>query len=123
MHYLKRSSHLADIIIVDDDSTDGTASYFIKKGFHVMTKGSARGLTHSWNIAYRYAVSMEYKYVIFCNNDALVSTGAIGTDDGYINIAHDSETKRLIVTKLQPSRRKDRPWGKIAAHGKAFIVS
>lgn len=67
----------ADLIIVDDHSIDGTVEYLSRRGFHVISKDSPRGLTHSWNLGYNFARSFGYKYVIFANNDVLVPRGAI----------------------------------------------
>ena len=66
-----------DILVVDDYSIDGTADYLIKQGYAVITKDKARGLTHSWNIGYRVAKELGYRYVMFANNDVLVPPGTI----------------------------------------------
>lgn len=73
----------ADILVVDDASIDGTAPYLIKKGFAVITKPTPRGLTDSWNIGYRIAQLLKYKYIIFANNDVLVPIGAMHEVNSY----------------------------------------
>jgi hypothetical protein len=78
LQYLHNTAKIADIVIVDDHSTDGTVEYLQKKGFAVIAKPQkATGLTDSWNIGYRLAVSLGYKHVIFTNNDVLLTTGAV----------------------------------------------
>lgn len=46
---------------------------FASLGYAVLTKGHARGLTDSWNRGYELACKMGYKYIIYTNNDVLVS--------------------------------------------------
>ena len=77
LEYLKATHAAADFLIVDDHSIDGTVDYLIKKGYAVITKAKARGLTDSWNKGYELAVAMGYKYLIFTNNDVLVSLSGI----------------------------------------------
>lgn len=77
LQFLRNTDKLADIIIVDDHSTDGTVEYLQKKGFAVVSKPKATGLTDSWNIGYRLAVALGYKHVIFTNNDVLLTAGAV----------------------------------------------
>jgi glycosyltransferase involved in cell wall biosynthesis len=77
LDYLGHSLDVADLVIVDDHSVDGTVEYLIKKGYFVLTKDTPSGLTDSWNKGYYLAVAMEYKYVIFANNDILVPKGAV----------------------------------------------
>lgn len=77
LQYLRNTDKIADIIVVDDHSTDGTVEYLRKKGFAVITKPVPTGLTDSWNIGYRLAVGLGYKHVIFTNNDVLLTAGAV----------------------------------------------
>lgn len=68
---------LFDILVIDDHSIDGTVHILTKKGFSVISKPTARGLTDSWNIGYYIATLLKYKYIIFSNNDVLVPHGTI----------------------------------------------
>jgi hypothetical protein len=77
LDYLGHSLDVADLVIVDDHSVDGTVEYLIKKGYFVLTKDTPAGLTDSWNKGYYLAVAMGYKYVVFANNDILVPKGAV----------------------------------------------
>jgi hypothetical protein len=77
LDYLKDSFSEADLIIVDDYSVDGTPEYLIKKGYTVITKDHAKGLTDSWNKGYEFANVMKYKYVIFTNNDVLLTSTTV----------------------------------------------
>eukprot|EP01033_Poteriospumella_lacustris_P011777 gene11777-8387_t len=77
LQYLRNTDKVADIIVVDDHSTDGTVEYLRKKGFAVVSKPVATGLTDSWNIGYRLAVALGYTHVLFTNNDVLLTAGAV----------------------------------------------
>eukprot|EP00981_Chlorochromonas_danica_P008081 scaffold1962_cov180-Ochromonas_danica.AAC.16 len=74
LQYMRFPSHLADLIIVDDHSVDGTVEYLQKKGFAVITKPKAMGLTDSWNIGYRFAVTMGYSFVLYVNSGVLLTS-------------------------------------------------
>ncbi|RYG66957.1 glycosyltransferase, partial [archaeon] len=63
---------LADLVVVDDHSTDGTVAYLQGAGYAVVSKPRAEGLTDSWNIGYRLAASLGYPYLLLMNNDVLV---------------------------------------------------
>lgn len=67
-----------DLCIIDDCSTDGTPELFKKMGLRVISKDKSKGLTHSWNIAYRLFKDEKYDALILANNDILVPKGAIG---------------------------------------------
>ncbi len=77
LEYLRETHPEADLLVVDDHSVDGTVDYLIKKGYSVMAKGVAKGLTDSWNKGYEIAVALGYKYLIFTNNDVLVSAAGV----------------------------------------------
>ena len=66
-----------DLLIIDDYSQDSTISYLIKKGYAIITKTSAKGLTNSWNIGYHIANSLGYKYLMITNNDILIPKDAL----------------------------------------------
>lgn len=77
LKHLKFSLRASDLMIVDDHSIDGTVEYLVKKGYFVVGKSRALGLTNSWNSGYELAVRLKYKYVFFINNDVLVPAKAI----------------------------------------------
>lgn len=77
LDHLKHSFDIADIIIVDDHSVDGTVEFLRKKGYFVISKSKASGLTDSWNVAYRVALQMGYSYLIYANNDVIVPADAL----------------------------------------------
>lgn len=68
---------LADIVIMDDASTDGSSVYLKNHGYFVLTSNKPRGLTYHWNKAYQLSIDLGYKHIIFMNNDVLVPQGAI----------------------------------------------
>lgn len=43
----------------------------------MLTNHKAMGLTHSWNIGYEFAIRMGYQYLIFMNNDVLVTAKGV----------------------------------------------
>jgi hypothetical protein len=83
-----RVPDVADLLVVDDHSTDGTVEYLQKRGFAVITKPKPTGLTDSWNIGYRFAVMMGYPHLILMNNDVLLTTGAVRTMHLALGLGH-----------------------------------
>lgn len=78
LSYLTKAlDNLADIVIMDDASSDQTAIVLRQKGYFVMQSEKPQGLTFHWNKAYSFAILLGYKYVIFMNNDVLVPQGAL----------------------------------------------
>eukprot|EP01033_Poteriospumella_lacustris_P005885 gene5885-4227_t len=69
LQYLRNTGKVADVVVIDDHSTDGTVEYVKKKGFAIISKRRPTGLTDSWNIGYRLAIALGYKQVLFTNND------------------------------------------------------
>jgi len=67
----------AKIICVDDLSTDHTSEICQKHGVEFITRKEPRGLTYSWNYAYRYFMEHNYSHLIITNNDVLFPKGAI----------------------------------------------
>lgn len=77
LEYLRNSFTDADLVIIDDHSIDGTPVYLLKRGFHVITKSTATGLTASWNLGYHLGMLLGYQYIAFCNNDILIPSGSL----------------------------------------------
>lgn len=69
---LKLISEPHDILVVDDLSTDDTIELCNEYKIKYITKKKGKGLTDSWNIAYRYFKDNNYDYLIIANNDILV---------------------------------------------------
>lgn len=64
-----------DVIFIDDVSTDGTVKY-LKESKHLFKKREIpKGLTESWNSAYRIFKNKHYDNLIIANNDILLSQG------------------------------------------------
>eukprot|EP01039_Chlorochromonas_danica_P004082 gene4082-4464_t len=93
LQYMRLPSSIVDLLIVDDHSTDGTVEYLRKKGFAVISKPRATGLTDSWNIGYRFAVMMGYPSILFTNNDVLLTAGSLG-------LIHSSMVHHTMVVPL-----------------------
>jgi len=66
-----------DILVVDDHSTDGTQEYLFQTHTDAICKGERRGLTDSWNQAYKHWKGTDHSHLILCNNDVLIPKGAI----------------------------------------------
>lgn len=67
-----------DIIVIDDNSTDGTKEYLNQIKIEHYRKSERMGLTDSWNQAYKYwKKTKEYSHLILMNNDVLVPKGCI----------------------------------------------
>lgn len=62
------------IIVVDNDSRDGSYEYLKEhaKGCHVMQSGENRGYAAGNNIGIRYALEQEADYICILNNDVEV---------------------------------------------------
>ena len=61
-----------ETVIFDDCSTDGTQDL---EG--VITKDKGKGLTDSWNAAYRYFLKSDHEHFFLANNDILIPKGAL----------------------------------------------
>lgn len=64
-----------DVIIIDDCSTDDTLE--MCKGYNILTKPQNMGLTHSWNMAYKYFKENNYDIFFLSNNDVLIPKGTL----------------------------------------------
>ena len=67
-----------DLWVFDDASTDETAQWCIDNEISIDKSFDPRGLTHSWNRAYkRFKENADYKYIIIGSNDIIVPKGSI----------------------------------------------
>ena len=71
-----------DVLLIDDHADKYDQNQLAESwGVQVYRWGngseSPRGVTHSWNLAWMYAVENEYENLIICNNDLLVPEGSI----------------------------------------------
>jgi GT2 family glycosyltransferase len=62
-----------DIIFIDDVSKDGTQDFIKKCGYTLIERKEPKGLTWSWNIAYRKFKNENYDCFILSNNDVLLT--------------------------------------------------
>lgn len=60
-----------DVIFIDDASTDDTIEYLESRNREIIKKKDGRGLTDSWNMAYRKFRKESYDGIIISNNDVL----------------------------------------------------
>lgn len=71
-----------DLAVVDDKSKCLDIENKIKElSIKVIEWGkkndTSKGVTHSWNVAWKYAVTNNYKYVFLINNDVLIPDNTI----------------------------------------------
>ncbi len=65
------------ILVIDDCSTDGTQEYLSQIRVDAIFKSERKGLTDSWNRAYKYFKASDHSHLGLCNNDVLIPKGAI----------------------------------------------
>ena len=75
--FQRLDSNLCDLVVFDDCSTDETVTWCEENNIKVITKQKGKGLTDSWNSAYKYFKQHGYEYFIIANNDILIPKGAI----------------------------------------------
>ncbi|MBA7636648.1 hypothetical protein ES703_44269 [subsurface metagenome] len=66
-----------DIVIFDDHSRDKTINLDKEYDIKIITKSKGKGLTDSWNMAFRYFDDYDYDYFFLINNDVLIPAGAL----------------------------------------------
>lgn len=66
-----------DILVVDDGSPDeiGIEEFCLVKGFSFIKKEKSKGLTDSWNRAYKFFEESNYENCILSNDDVLFPSG------------------------------------------------
>jgi len=66
-----------DVLVVDDATPEkvGIGAFCEKRGLHFITKKKPRGLTHSWNIAWRFFRDNDYGACILSNDDVRFAKG------------------------------------------------
>lgn len=66
-----------DLRFYDDVSTDGTQKFIKSLGYKINQRSKPRGLTYSWNLAYKDFLTEGYDVLIISNNDVLFNKDAI----------------------------------------------
>jgi len=74
---LTNKPEYVDLIVFDDASNDGTVEWCRDNNLTIVTKITAKGLTHSWNLAYQLFKEEGYKHLIFSNSDIIVPKRAL----------------------------------------------
>ena len=92
-----------DIIFIDDVSTDGTVKFLKGVKMEVISRNDPKGLTWSWNIAYRKFKEENYDNLIISNNDVLFSQGAL-------RILINSLKKHTLVCPLSTKKGAGHNW-------------
>lgn len=71
-----------DVLLIDDHSSKYDQNALAESwGVQTLRWGKPddgpRGNTHSWNLAWQYAMKHNYEHLIICNNDVLIPNGTI----------------------------------------------
>lgn len=66
-----------DVVVFDDCSTDHTADICSRYGVQFVRRIFPRGLTHSYNLAFRRFLRCKYDQLVVANNDVLVPAGTV----------------------------------------------
>jgi len=66
-----------DMMFIDDVSTDGTVKFLNESKFTLKSRKEPKGLTWSWNIAYRKFKEEGYDNLILSNNDVLLTQSGL----------------------------------------------
>ena len=66
-----------EVVIFDDASEDGTVQWCQKNDIEIHTKDKSKGLTHSWNEAYKKFKYENYTHLVLANNDIIVPKNSI----------------------------------------------
>jgi len=72
-----RSLHDYDILVIDNNSTDGTVEWCKTQGIRVIKKKC--DVDEAWNIGLQQTYNKGYDYCLLCNNDCILSAGYIDT--------------------------------------------
>eukprot|EP01023_Acetabularia_acetabulum_P005084 TRINITY_DN12098_c0_g1_i3.p1 TRINITY_DN12098_c0_g1~~TRINITY_DN12098_c0_g1_i3.p1 ORF type:complete len:324 (-),score=42.20 TRINITY_DN12098_c0_g1_i3:841-1812(-) len=69
-----------DVLVVDEQSTDGTQNYVKTRKIQFIQSEGLYGVTHNWNLAYKFFTDhQQYNYLFIVNNDILIPNTAIDT--------------------------------------------
>lgn len=66
-----------DVVIFDDASSDGTIEWCKENNIEIVSKPESKGLTHSWNLAYKKFKDDGYNHLILSNNDLIIPKNSI----------------------------------------------
>lgn len=75
MESVRKSTLPADILVIDNGSTDGTPEWLMRHGVEVIRNSSNLGFGAANNIGLKRAVEEGYAYAYLLNQDAWVSPG------------------------------------------------
>jgi GT2 family glycosyltransferase/ADP-heptose:LPS heptosyltransferase len=70
-----QSSHNYDVLVVDNESTDGTQKWLTKKGIEFVSK--RMGVAAACNVGWKHFLQGNYDYVVLLNNDIVLRKDTI----------------------------------------------
>ena len=94
----------ADVFVVDNDSTDGSADYIQGHFPQVKLIRSAEnhGFSKANNLGFEYALKKGYDYVYLLNQDAWLEAGALETlvaaADSHLNMLSSAPSSTRMAT-------------------------
>ena len=88
------------IICMDDASSDPVEDLCKEFGVDFYGRSEAKGLTHSWNQAYRIFLESRFRYLVISNNDVLFPSRSLA------NLADDLSVYPYVGVMT----RKKEPW-------------
>ena len=98
-----------NIIFIDDVSTDGTQKFLKESKYCFIERKVPKGLTLSWNIAYRKFKDENYDVLILANNDVLVTKTAI------VNLIKATKSHSLVCP-ITTKKGADHNWQSQSIH-------
>lgn len=99
-----------DIVFVDDVSTDGTQRYLLKNNMHLLERYKPKGLTYSWNLAYRLFKEESYDCLILANNDVIISEKSV------MNLISSTVDKQLVCPMTTLAGVQHNPFQDVKKH-------
>ena len=108
---VRESRTPADIMVIDNGSTDGTPEWLQEHGVDVIRNSSNLGFGAANNIGLKRAVEEGYAYAYLLNQDAWVSPDCFGT----LVSAFDSDKRYGILSPIQydgSGKKMDRQFAK-----------
>ena len=104
---LSESEVPTDVIVIDNGSVDGTCEYIAGNYPDVLLTRSEEnlGFGKANNVAFRYALEHQYRYVYLMNQDAWVYKDTLSV----LTSAMDSDSSIGILSPMQMTASGDRP--------------
>lgn len=77
LHSLVALNDPFQLLVIDEQSTDGTLAALHNANITVRQSPAANGVTYNWNLAYQAWLSTTLPYLFISNNDVLIPNGVL----------------------------------------------